>query len=110
METIAFEDFAKIDLRVARVLSAERVSGADKLLKLRVSLGAQERVLVAGIAQHYSPEELAGKKIVVVANLAPRLVRGIESQGMLLAALTDDQSVVALLAPDKDVPEGSKVS
>jgi len=110
MEAISYADFAKLDLRVAKIVSAERVEGADKLLKLTVSFGNEERTLVAGIAQHYSAEELAGKKIIVLVNLQPRTLRGIESQGMLLAASSDDKSQVVLLTVDKDVPEGSCVS
>lgn len=124
METISYADFSKLDLRVAKILAAERVEGADKLLKLTISLGAkaadpttpnappaiETRTLAAGIAQHYSPEELVGKKIIVLANIQPRTLRGIESQGMLLAASTDDKSEVVLLTVDKNVPEGSGVS
>ncbi len=111
-EQVSFEDFAKLDLRVARILRAERVEGADKLLKLTIRVGSEERVLAAGIAQHYEPESLEGKLIVVVANLAPRTVRGITSQGMLLAAVSDDRSRIVLLTPDagKEIEDGSKVS
>ncbi|NYZ75376.1 methionine--tRNA ligase subunit beta [Candidatus Micrarchaeota archaeon] len=110
MELISFEEFAKLDLRVATVLSAEKVEGADKLLKLRIKIGGEERTLAAGIAKYYSPEELAGKKIVVVANLQPRKLRGIESQGMLLAAVSEDESSVVLLSPEKDIEDGTKVT
>jgi len=110
MELVSFDDFAKLDLRVATVLSAEKVEGADKLLKLRIRIGAEERTLAAGIAKYYSPEELAGKKIVVVANLQPRKLRGIESQGMLLAAVTEDESSVVLLSPEKEIEDGTKVT
>ncbi|MCD6381750.1 MAG: methionine--tRNA ligase subunit beta [Candidatus Aenigmarchaeota archaeon] len=110
METIKFDDFAKIDLRIARIVSAEKIEGADKLLKLIVSLGEEERQIVAGIAQHYSPEELVGKKIVLVANLEPKKLRGVESQGMLLAAVKGNDEEIALLIPDKDIREGTKVS
>ncbi len=110
METIKFDDFAKIDLRIARIVSAEKIEGADKLLKLIVSLGEEERQIVAGIAQHYSPEELVGKKIVLVANLEPKKLRGVESQGMLLAAVKGNDEEIALLIPDKDIGEGTKVS
>ena len=109
--TSPYSDFAKLDLRVAKILSAERVEGADKLLKLTISLGEMgERTLAAGIAQHYSPEELVGKKIAVVANLAHRKLRGIESEGMLLAASSEDHSQVVILTLEKDLPEGSKIS
>ncbi len=102
------EDFLKLDLRLAKVLSAERIEGSDRLLKLRVSLGDEERTLVAGIAQHYSPEELDGKKILVVANLKPRKIFGVESQGMILA-LSDGKNL-SLLVPDRDIREGVRAS
>ncbi|HHJ64115.1 MAG TPA: methionine--tRNA ligase subunit beta, partial [Aquifex aeolicus] len=97
-----------LDLRLAKVLSAERIEGSDRLLKLRVSLGDEERTLVAGIAQHYSPEELDGKKILVVANLKPRKIFGVESQGMILA-LSDGKNL-SLLVPDRDIREGVRAS
>lgn len=106
-ELIDIADFARVDLRIAEVKTAERVEGADKLLKLQISLGSEERQIVAGIAKHYTPEELVGKKIVVVANLKPAKLRGIESQGMLLAA--SDEENCAILMPLKDVAVGSKV-
>jgi methionyl-tRNA synthetase len=111
-EQISFDDFAKLDLRVARILKAEKVPGADKLLKLTIRVGAEERTLAAGIAQQYEPESLEGKLIVVVANLAPRVVRGVASQGMLLAAVSDYHSRVVLLTPDygKETEDGWKVS
>lgn len=108
---VAYADFAKLDLRVAKILAAEKVEGADKLLKLTVSLGEfGERTLAAGIARHYEPEELVGKKIAVVANLQPKKLRGVESKGMLLAACTPNDESVVLLVLDKDIPEGSKIS
>ena len=110
MQTIKFDDFAKIDLRIAKIISAERIEGADKLIKLIISLGSEQRQIVAGIAPHYSPEDLVGKKIVVVANLEPKKLRGVESQGMLLAAVKGDDEEIALLVPDKDIEEGTKVS
>ncbi|WP_029551324.1 methionine--tRNA ligase subunit beta [Thermocrinis jamiesonii] len=108
MELISLEDFIKLDIRVAKVLSAERVEGSEKLIKLRVSLGNEERTLMAGIAKHYSPEDLVGKKIVVLANLRPRKIFGVESQGMLLAA--SDGETLSVLIPEKDIKEGSKIS
>lgn len=105
---IGIEDFLKVDLRVAKVLSAERVEGSEKLLKLQISLGDEERTIVAGIAKYYTPEELVGKKIVVVANLKPRKIFGITSQGMLLAA--SDGENLSLIVPDRDIKEGSKLS
>jgi methionyl-tRNA synthetase len=104
---ISIEDFAKIELRIAQVLEAEKVKGADKLLKLQIKLGNEKRQIVAGIAKHYKPEELVGKKIVVVANLKPAKLRGIESQGMLLAA-SNEQSLT-LITVDRDIDSGAKV-
>ena len=105
---ITYDEFSKTELRVATILSAEKIEGADKLYKLSVDLGEEKRTLVAGIAQHYTPEELTGKQIVVVANLAPRPLKGVVSQGMLLAAQSPDGklSVVTL---SREVPNGSVV-
>ena len=105
---VSIEDFLKLDLRLAKVLDAERVEGSEKLIKLRLSLGDEERTVVAGIAKFYSPEELVGKKILIVANLKPRKIFGIESQGMILA-LSDGESM-SLLVPDRDVKEGIRAS
>lgn len=104
---ITIDDFAKVDLRVARVLAAERIEGSDKLLKLQICVGSEERQLVAGIAQHYKPEDLIGTEIVVVANLKPAKLRGVLSQGMLLAA--SDGEKLALLRPESEVKDGAKV-
>jgi len=108
MNEITMEEFKRIDLRVAEVLEAKRVPGTDKLLELRIKIGEGTRTLVAGIADGYTPEQLVGRKIVVVANLQPRRLRGVESQGMLLAANDGDRAV--LLAPDREVPSGARVS
>src|SRR3989338_1137291 len=105
--TIDITDFAKVDMRVAQVISAEKIEGADKLLKLQIDLGNEKRQIVAGIAQHYPPEELVGRKIVVVINLKPVKIRGVESNGMLLAA--SDANVISILTPTKDVAVGSKI-
>ena len=107
-DTISFSDFQKIDLRVAIITAAEKVEGADRLLKVQIDLGAEERQLVAGVAQHYEAEALVGRRIVVVANLEPATIRGVESQGMLLAASADGQ--LGLLTPDSDLPAGARVS
>jgi methionyl-tRNA synthetase len=104
---ITIDDFAKVDLRVAEVLEASRIEGADKLLKLKVRIGEETRQIVAGIAKHYSPEQLIGKKIVVVANLKPTKLRGVESQGMLLAASSKEK--VVLVTVDEDIEAGAKV-
>lgn len=109
MENITFEVFQSMDLRVAEIKACEDVEGADKLYKLSIDMG-EERVIVAGIKLFYTKEELTGKKIVVVANLEPRKLRGILSHGMLLAASTEDKSSVVLLTLDKDIPNGSRIS
>lgn len=109
-ETISFEDFKKVDLRVARVVEAKDHPNADKLLILQVDLGSETRQLVAGLKGHYEPADLVGKSIVVVTNLAPRKVRGEESQGMLLAAVSADESQVILLSPMAEIAPGASVS
>lgn len=98
--TITIEDFEKLDLRVATVLASEKVPRADKLLKLTLKLGSEERVILSGIAEHYTPEEMVGKHVIVVANLAPRKMRGIESQGMLLAVTDSNGKVHVLQTPN----------
>jgi len=106
---ISFDEFKALDLRLARVTAAEKVEGADKLLKLSVDLGGgDERQMVAGISEAYAPDRLVGKTIVVVANLEPAKIRGIESQAMLLAAVSGDD--LAVVVPDADLPPGTKVS
>ncbi len=108
---ITIDDFKKIELKVGRVLSAEPVEGSEKLLKLRVDCGESDlptgRQVLAGIAKHYPPSELAGRQIVIIANLESRSMMGLESQGMVLAA--SDGEIISLLAPDKDLPAGSDV-
>lgn len=103
---ITIEDFAKMDLRVVRVLAAEKVAKADKLLQVTVDLGTEQRTIVSGIAKHYAPEELVGKDVVMIVNLKPAKIRGIESRGMILAASTEDK-LTLVTAPDM-VP-GSRV-
>jgi methionine--tRNA ligase beta chain len=105
---IEISEFARSELRVAEILSAEGVPGADKLYLLRVSLGAEERQLVAGLRPYYEPKELEGKKIIVVANLKPAVIKGVQSQGMLLAAQSGEN--VSLLTVDRDVAAGSRIS
>jgi methionyl-tRNA synthetase len=104
---VPVSDFAKLDLRVAEVLAAEAVPKSKKLLKLTVSLGADSRTVVAGIAEHYAPAELVGRKIVIVANLQPATLMGVESQGMLLAGSAGER--LAVLTLDRDLPPGAKV-
>ena len=107
-EDLSIEEFAKSDLRVAQVIQAERVPGTDKLAKLRIDIGSEQRQIVAGIAQEYSPEDLLGKKIIVITNLKPVTIRGVESHGMLLAAA--DKKNLSLLTVDKDIEPGTKIS
>jgi methionyl-tRNA synthetase len=105
---ISIDDFAKVELRVAQVKTAERVKGADKLLRLEVDLGTEVRQLVAGIAEAYEPEALIGRKVVIVANLAPRKLRGLESNGMILAASPEGGKPV-LASFLEDVPVGTRL-
>ncbi|MBS5986307.1 methionine--tRNA ligase [Clostridium sp.] len=107
-EEITIEDFEKLDLRVVKVLACEPIKGAKKLLKLKVDLGGEERQVVSGIAKYYKPEELVGKYVVLVANLKPVKLRGELSQGMILAASTDDDSLLTLVNPG-ELPTGSVV-
>lgn len=103
---IPFSDFKKIDLCIARIDSAERIEGSDKLLKLAITAGGEPRTLIAGIGTAYEPEALIGREIAVVMNLEPRTIMGVESNGMLLAA--DDNGPV-LLGPDRSVPPGTVI-
>jgi len=107
-DLISFEEFQKLELKTAKVLKAESIPKADKLLMLKITLGDEERQLVAGIAQHYTPEELVGKTIIIVANLQPATIRGVESQGMLLAVEDGDQ--LTLLTTEKKAAPGKRVS
>lgn len=106
---IQYDDFAKLDLRTGTIVAAEKVEKADKLLKLEIDLGLEKRTIVSGIAQHYDPATIVGKRVVVVANLAPRKMRGIESNGMILMAEDADGSL-QFIASDKEVQNGSIVS
>ncbi len=107
MEHVTFDEFKRMDFRVGEVLKAERVEGTDKLLKLEVDIGTEKRTMVAGVADVYSPEELVGKKFVFIVNLKPAIIRGIESQGMLLAAEVEGKATIPFF--DKDVQTGAKV-
>jgi methionyl-tRNA synthetase len=107
MEQVTFDEFKRMDFRVGEVLKAERVEGTDKLLKLEVDIGTEKRTIVAGVADVYSPEELVGKKFVIIVNLKPAVIRGIESQGMLLAAEVEGKATIPFF--DKDVQTGAKV-
>ena len=106
---INFETFKQVELKVAKVLEAERVEGSEKLLKLRVSLGTEERQIIAGVGIKYQPENLVGKNIIIVANLEPRKLMSLESQGMLLAASNDNEGPV-LLTVMEDVSPGSNIT
>ena len=107
-EEITIDDFEKVDLRVVKVIACEPIKGAKKLLKLKVDLGGEERQVVSGISKYYKPEDLVGKNVVLVANLKPVKLRGELSQGMILAAATDDDSVLSVVNPG-DLPSGSIV-
>ncbi|OGN33905.1 MAG: methionine--tRNA ligase subunit beta [Candidatus Yanofskybacteria bacterium RIFCSPLOWO2_02_FULL_47_9b] len=104
---ITLDDFKKIELKVAKVLSAENIEGSQKLLKLQVDLGSEQRQILSGIAKYYSPADLVGRQIVIITNLEPRQMMGLESQGMVLAA--GDGEVISLLVPDKDIPAGTPI-
>jgi methionine--tRNA ligase beta chain len=107
-ETIIYDDFKKLDLRVGKIKEAELVLGSNNLVKLKVDIGTEERQIIAGIAQCYKPENLIDKEIIIVANLAPRMIRGLESKGMLLAA-GESAADVVLLTVDKEVNPGMMV-
>ena len=106
---IQFDDFAKIDLKVGTIVSAEKVEKADKLLKLSVDLGFETRTIVSGIALHFKPEDIVGKQVTVVTNLAPRKMRGIESNGMILMA-EDKSGKLHFINPENLIDTGSNVS
>ena len=108
MEQISIEEFSKVQLRVAEVKAAEKVEGADRLLKLTLDLGDETRTVVGGIAQWYQPEDLPGRKVVLVANLKPAKLRGIVSEGMILAAEDGDGNLV-LVGPEQDIATGAEV-
>jgi methionine--tRNA ligase beta chain len=107
---IQYDDFAKLDLRVGTIKSCEPHPNADKLLVLQVDLGSEQRQILAGLKAYYEPEYLVGKQIIVIANLAPRQMRGLESQGMLLAASNDDKDQVIFVTPEKPIDPGAGVS
>ncbi|WP_406697556.1 methionine--tRNA ligase subunit beta [Singulisphaera sp. Ch08] len=107
-EPVTYDDFAKIELRVAKVLEARPHPNADKLLLLQIDVGDEQKQIVAGIRQHYTPEQLVGKLIVVVNNLAPAMLRGETSNGMLLAA-TSGERVIVLTADDPECVAGARI-
>lgn len=105
---IQYDDFAKLDIRIGRVIAADKVPETDKLIKCTIDFGEfGERTIVSGIAEWKTPEEMIGKRLPYIVNLAPRMLKGVESQGMLLAA-SDDEGV-ALLSPERDVPPGTRL-
>ena len=109
---ISFDDFKKIDLRVAKIISAEKVENSEKLIKLEIDLGTDfpdnpKRTLLAGISKFYNPDDLIGREIIMVANLEPKSMMGMESQGMLLAAVEDGKPI--LIKPESEVSPGTKV-
>ena len=105
---ISFDEFGKLELRVAEVLEAEQIEGSNKLLKVQVQLGEEKRQLVAGIAKHYEAEELVGKKVVMVANLKPATIFGVKSNGMILAA-SNDEGELTVTTVDRDIDSGAQV-
>lgn len=107
---VEFSDWIKLDLRVAEIISVEDIPGADKLFKLKIDVGELgERIICAGIKEYYNKDELAGKKIIYFSNLKPRTVKGIVSEGMLLAASTENHEEVVLISPEKDIETGSRI-
>ncbi|MGB2985138.1 MAG: methionine--tRNA ligase subunit beta [Phycisphaerae bacterium] len=109
-ETITFDDFMKVQLRIGRVIEASDHPNADKLIVMKVDLGDEQRQLVAGLKGYYTPEQLVGRNLVIVTNLAPRKMRGVLSEGMMLAAVTPDQSQVVVLTTESDIEPGTAVS
>lgn len=106
---ITIGDFSKVQLRVGRVIEAGDHPNADKLLVLKVNLGDEQRQICAGLRGHYTADELMGMNLIIVTNLAPRMMRGLESQGMLLAASASDHSKVVVLTTERDVEPGSSI-
>ena len=107
-QEIQYDDFAKLDLRIGTITAAEKVPKADKLLKLNVDMGHEQRTIVSGIAEHFAPEVLINKQVIVVANLAPRKMRGIESQGMILLAEQPDGKLI-FVSPESGMANGATV-
>jgi len=109
-ETATFQDFEKLDIRIGKIISAEKVEGTDKLMKLQVDFGYEKRQIVSGIAEFYQPEDLIGKQCPFIVNLEPREFKGEQSQGMILAVDTEgDRSDCVLLHPNKELKPGAKV-
>jgi len=110
IKIIGYEDFEKLDLRVGEIEDIEDIKGADKLYKLKVSIGDEVRTICAGIKEFYSHDDLRGKKVIVITNLSPKKLKGITSQGMLLAAGSKVEHICSLLTPDSNVAPGTKIS
>jgi methionine--tRNA ligase beta chain len=108
MEMINFEDFVKIDLRIGKIIEAEKVEGSSKIIKTIVDLGEEKRQILAGIGKFYTPEELINKIVIVVVNLSPKKIMGMDSEGMILAVKDDNN--LSLLGVDKEIKIGSKIS
>ncbi len=106
-DEIQFEDFTKIDIRAGKIVEAEEIPKADKLLKLKVDLGFEERIIVSGVANHFKPEDLAGQRVCVVANLAPKALMGVESNGMILMAEEEDGTLKFI---ESDAEPGSPIN
>ena len=111
MPEINFQDWKKIEIIVGKIIKVEDIENADKLYKLEVDLGKEigKRTLVAGIKKHYSKEELKGKRCIVFCNLEPRVMKGVKSEGMILAAVNEDESKIRLIQPDEEIELGSRV-
>lgn len=107
MDLINLDDFKKLDIRIGKILTAERIEESDKLLKLEVDFGIEKRQIVSGIAEFYSPESLIGKEAPFIINIEPRKLRGVESHGMIMAASDDGKPVI--LIPEEEVPPGTIV-
>ncbi len=105
---INFEDFKKVDLRVGKIIEAEKVEKSEKLIRLIIEIGEEKRQVLSGIAEFYNPEELIGKQVVVVVNLEPRMMMGFESQGMVLAASIGNKPI--LIAPEEEVDPGTQIT
>ncbi len=108
---VSFNDWSKLDFRVGQIVEVEDIEGADKLYKLMIDIGSEigKRTVCAGLKPYFSKEELKGKKLILFVNLEPRKMRGIESQGMILAAVSDDESKIRLIQPDGEIEIGSRV-
>ncbi len=105
---ISFEDFKKIDLRVARILEVEKIEDSEKLFKVKIDVGGEERILVSGVSNYYKPEDLIQKQVIVILNLEPKIIFGVESHGMILFARDKGKPIV--LSPEEEVADGAIIS